>query len=295
VLMNCEGQDVGLDLSMMDCAAFSAADRWIVSRLQRAAADVASHFAEYRFDLAARAVYEFVWDEYCDWYLELAKVQLQIGGAAQQRATRRTLVRVLETMLRLAHPLIPFITEELWQSVRALAGKSGDTLMLQPYPQAQEEKIDVQAEARIRLLKDMINACRSLRGEMNLSPALKVPLIAAGDIDVVEAFAPYLKALARLESVVAAGTELPESEAPVQNVETFRLMLKIKIDVPAEQERLAKEIARVAGEFAKAEKKLALPSFVERAPAPVVALERERLAGYARLLDKLRDQLARLG
>ncbi|MBI3523307.1 MAG: valine--tRNA ligase [Betaproteobacteria bacterium] len=291
VLMNCEGQDVGLDESLP--LEFSFADRWIVSRLQHAEVEVAAHFAEYRFDLAARAMYEFVWDEYCDWYLELAKVQLLQGGVVQQRTTRRTLVRVLEVMLRLAHPLIPFITEELWQSVKTLAGKDGDSLMLQPYPQAQPEKIDTAAEANIHLLKEMVNACRSLRGEMNIAPALKAPLVATGDSATIELFAPYLRALARLESVLAAGYELPESDAPVQNVGDFRLMLKIEIDVAAERERIAKEIARVAGEIAKAENKLALPGFVERAPALVVAQERERLAGFNVLAGQLRGQLAR--
>ncbi|MCX7171477.1 MAG: class I tRNA ligase family protein, partial [Proteobacteria bacterium] len=295
VLMNCAGQDVGLDET--SALEFSFVDRWIVSRLQRAEADIAGHFQEYRFDLVASSVYEFVWDEYCDWYLELAKVQLQIGNPAQQRATRRTLVRVLEAMLRLSHPLIPFITEELWQAVKPLTpakAGNGDSIMLQPYPEANPEKLDAAAEGRIRLLKDMVNACRSLRSEMNLAPAQKVPLVAAGDQTAIEAFAPYLKALARLESVVAAGADLPESEAPVQNVGGFRLMLKIEIDLALERERIAKEIARVTGEIVKSEKKLALASFVERAPAQVVAQERERLAGFNVLVDQLRGQIARL-
>jgi valyl-tRNA synthetase len=303
--MNCADQDVGLDEDQ--AFDYSFADRWIISRLQRAETEIATHFAEYRFDLVARTVYEFIWDEYCDWYLELAKVQLQQPSSAaaetRQRTTRRTLVRVLEAMLRLAHPLIPFITEELWQSVKALAGKGGDSVMLQPYPLSQMEKMDAEAEARMNVLKDMINACRSLRGEMNLSPALKVPLIAAGDTATVEAFAPYLKALARLESVVAAGVELPESDAPkeapsggapVQNVGDFRLMLKIEIDVDAERERIAKEIGRVETEIGKSENKLALPSFVARAPPQVVAQERERLANFGTLVNQLRQQLARL-
>ncbi|MFA6313856.1 MAG: valine--tRNA ligase [Sterolibacterium sp.] len=314
VLMNCADQDVGLEEGRPLERTF--ADRWIDSRLQRAEAEVAIHFTEYRFDLVARTVYEFIWDEYCDWYLELAKVQLQqppsAFAEAGQRGTRRTLVRVLEAMLRLAHPLLPFITEELWQSVKALAGRDGDSVMLQPYPLSQTERLDPQAENRMNLLKDMINACRSLRGEMNLSPALKVPLVAAGDIATVDAFAPYLKALARLESVVAAGAELPNSDAPkevplgdapkeaplggapVQNVGDFRLMLKIEIDVVAERARIFKEITRVESEIRKSETKLALPSFIERAPPPVVAQERERLAGFGALLNQLRSQLARL-
>ncbi|TRZ57035.1 MAG: valine--tRNA ligase [Rhodocyclaceae bacterium] len=296
VLMNCADQDVGLDENQ--AFDYSFADRWIISRLQRAETEVATHFADYRFDLVARTVYEFIWDEYCDWYLELAKVQLQqppsAAADARQRATRRTLVRVLEAMLRLAHPLIPFITEELWQSVKALAGKAGDSVMLQPYPLSQPEKMNAGAEARMDVLKDMINACRSLRGEMNLSPALKVPLVAAGDMATVDAFAPYLKALARLESVVAAGVDLPESDAPVQNVSDFRLMLKIEIDVDTERQRLAKEIGRVETEISKSENKLALPSFIERAPPQVVAQERERLTNFGTLVGQLRQQLTRL-
>ncbi|GAA5180115.1 valine--tRNA ligase [Niveibacterium umoris] len=300
VLMNTEGKDCGLnEHAPSECdgsyLAFSDADRWIVSRLQRAEAAVAQHFADFRLDLLSSEIYTLVWDEYCDWYLELAKVQINTGNEAQQRATRRTLLRVLETILRLAHPVIPFITEELWQTVAPLASKKdAESLCLVAYPCANLERIDAKAEARIEQLKALVSAVRSLRGEMSLSPAQKVPLIVAGPVADVEAFAPYLTALGKLESVAAAGDALPPSPAPVQIVGDFRLMLKIEIDIAAERERITKEITRIEGEVVKANAKLSNESFVARAPAAVVEQERKRLSDFDATLVKLREQLGRL-
>jgi valyl-tRNA synthetase len=291
-LMNLEGHDCGLDPGA--ALEHSDADRWIASRLQQAIAEVHEAFAAYRFDQAARAVYEFVWDEYCDWYLELAKVQLNAGTPAQQRATRRTLATVLEATLRLAHPIIPFITEELWQKVAPLAGVSGESIMLAPYPALDDAHPHADSVARIRLLKELVNACRTLRGEMNLSPAQRVPGIVEGDAAVIGPLAPYLSALARLSEVAAVGT-LTDADAPVALAGDMRVMLVVEIDKDAERARLAKEITRVEGEISKAQGKLANPSFVDKAPAAVVAQEHARLADFGAMLDKLRAQHARLG
>ena len=292
VLMNCEGRDVGLDAALP--VTLSNADKWIVSELQRAESLVAQGFADYRLDNVASAVYRFMWDEYCDWYVELAKVALATGDDAQQRGTRRTLVRVLEAGLRLAHPLVPFITEELWQSVKALAGKDGASICIAPFPLAQPEKIDAAADADIAQVKELVNATRNLRGEMNLSPAAKVPLIATGDAAVLARAAPYLQAIARL-SEVRIVEALPKSPAPVAVAGQFRLMLEIKIDLDAERARINKEIARIEGEIKKAEDKLGNESFVARAPAAVVDQMKARLAEFRDTLVKLKEQLAQLG
>jgi len=291
MLMNCEGKDVGLGAN--EALERSAADRWIVSRLNRAEGEVARGFADYRFDNLARAIYELVWDEYCDWYVELAKVQLANGSEAEQRATRATLVRVLEAILRLAHPVIPFITEELWQKVAPLAGKEGASIMLQRYPRAEAEKIDEDAELEIHALKEVVSATRTLRSEMGIPPGKKLALVAQGNASELQAFTPYLIALARLSEIDIVKA-LPDTDAPVAIAGDYKVMLKVEIDVASERERLRKEQARLEAEVSKAEAKLANPRFVERAPPEVVEQEKQRLEKHRGTLGQIRDQLKKL-
>lgn len=304
VLMNCEGHDCGLsDHTQADCDGgylqFSQPDRWIVSALQKVEAEVARGFEDYRLDHVAQAIYEFVWNEFCDWYLEIAKVQIQTGSEAQQRATRRTLIRTLETILRLAHPLIPFITEELWQKVAPVAGREGASVSVAPYPQAQPERIDEAAIAHVGRLKALVDACRTLRGEMNVSPATRLPLYTVGDADFMRAAAPALQALAKLSEVKVFDDEATwaaaAQAAPVAVVGEARLCLHMEIDVAAEKARLSKEIARIEGEIAKARGKLANEAFVAKAPPAVIEQEQKRVADFGATLERLRDQLARLG
>ncbi len=309
VLMNCEGHDCGLREHTKDeCAvgqpfhsylSFSQADRWISSTLQRVEADVAKGFAEYRLDNVANAIYDFVWNQFCDWYLEIAKVQIQTGDAAQQRATRRTLIRTLEAILRLAHPVIPFITEELWQKVAPVAGRGGESVALAAYPVCQPERIDEAAEAHVARLKKLVDACRTLRGEMGVSPAQRLPLYAVGDAAFLRDAAPVLQALAKLAEVRVFDDEATWAQAagaaPVAVVGDARLCLFMEIDVAAEKARLAKEAARLQGEIAKAQGKLANEGFVARAPAAVIEQEKQRVAEFGATLQKVQDQLARLG
>ena len=312
VLMNCEGQDCGLmEHTKADCQPggkaagymhFSAADKWIANELQRVTQAVHAGFAEYRLDNVANAIYQFVWDSYCDWYLEIAKVQIQVGGEPEQRATRRTLIRTLESVLRLLHPVAPFITAELWNTVAVVAGRKATsddaTLATAPYPVAQLDKLDADADAWVARLQALVAACRSLRGEMGLSPAERVPLLAIGDADFMRAAAPLLKALAKLAEVTVFDDEAAFAQAsaasPVLVQGAARLALKVEIDVAAERARLGKEIARLQGEITKAEAKLGNESFVARAPAAVVEQERARLADFGQTVERLQAQLARL-
>ena len=310
VLMNCPGGDEDNGFAPCDnqCGPegyldFSPADKWIVSILQKTEADVAKGFENYRFDNIASSIYQFVWDEYCDWYLELAKVQLQTGTPAQQRATRRTLLRVLETILRMAHPLIPFITETLWQTVapksgKAIADQEKQTIALQAYPVAQPDKVDDQSEVWVAQIKSIVDACRNLRGEMQVPPGQKVPLWISGSEPFLQKATPYLLALAKLSEVKIYSDESAlEKEAPgapMALVGNLKLLLKIEVDVAAERIRLGKEIERLANEINKANAKLTNESFVARAPAEVVAQEKQRLTGFEQNHQKLVAQLERL-
>ena len=297
VLMNCEGHDCGIEGDT--ATERSAADRWIVSRLQKTEAAVEKGFADYRLDTVANTLYDFVWNEYCDWYLEIAKVQIQTGTPAQQRATRRTLVRVLEAILRLAHPIIPFVTEALWQAVAPVAGKTGASIAVAPYPAAQAANIDEGAESQIARLKALVDACRNLRGEMNVSPAQRLPLYTVGDADFIRAHAPVLQALAKLSEVKVFDDEAAwaaaAQAAPVAVVGDARLALFMQIDVAAEKARLGKEAARLEGEITKANGKLSNQAFVAKAPPAVIEQEQKRLADFGAALDKIRQQLVRLG
>ena len=308
VLMNCEGRDCGLtEHTAQECAggylSFSTADRWIVSLLQQVEAEVAKGFEEYRLDNVAGTIYDFVWNEFCDWYLEIAKVQIQTGDEAQQRGTRRTLIRTLETILRLAHPVIPFVTEELWQKVAPVAGRAGESVSIAAYPISQPERIDADAMAQVGKLKLLVDACRNLRGEMNVSPATRLPLFVisaqAEEAAFLKRSAPVLQALAKLSEVRIFDDEASWSAAaqaaPVAVVGEARICLHMEIDVAAEKLRLGKETARLEGEIVKAEAKLGNEAFVAKAPPAVIAQERKRVADFVATLAKLKDQLARLG
>jgi valyl-tRNA synthetase len=309
VLMNCEGLDCGLEehapaaCETGSYLEFSAPDRWIVSLLQKAEAEVAQGFADYRLDNVANTIYDFAWNEFCDWYLEIAKVQIQTGNPAQQRATRRTLIRTLETLLRLLHPVTPFITEELWQKVAPVAGRQGPSVSIAAYPLSQPERVDEAAIAYVTKLKQLVDACRNLRGEMNVSPSTRLPLFVvaqnANEAVFLKGSAPVLQALAKLNEVRLFDDEATWQAAaqasPVAVVGEARICLHMEVDVAAEKLRLGKEVARLEDQISKEQTRLGNEAFVAKAPAAVLEQARKRVADFADTLAKMREQLGRLG
>jgi len=295
VLMNTEGFDTGVDESLE--VELSLADRWITSRLQEVESEVAKHFTAYRFDLAATTLYEFTWNEYCDWYLELAKPILnKDSSVAAKRGTRKTLVRVLESMLRLLHPIIPFITEEAWQAVAPLAGKHSETIMLEAYPQADESKIDKQAVAELEWVKQFIVGVRKIRSEMDIAPSKALDVLLAGlntnDQAWLNNNQVYLQSLAKLESITVLENEADAPESAVALVGEMKVLIPMAglIDKDAELARLNKEMGKLQGEIKRLSGKLNNAGFVAKAPEAVVANERKKLSDYETALKNLEAQ-----
>ena len=292
VLMNTEGQDTGLT---GQCR-YSLPDRWILSRFALTVLATREAVEGYRFDHAAQAIYEFVWNDYCDWYLELAKIALQSEDEAAQRGTRQTLVRVLESVLRLAHPLMPYITEEIWQRVAPLAGKSGQSLMLQPYPEADDGQVDEGAVAEMEWVMSFLLGVRSIRGEMNIAPAKPLPLLiqngSAQDRAWLEGNREFVLKLGRVESITWLDPAEEAPESAIALVGEMKLLIPMRglIDKDAELARLDKEIQRIAKELPRLEGKLGDASFIEKAPPQVVAKEQARLQELTASLAELRAQ-----
>ncbi|MCL4721978.1 MAG: class I tRNA ligase family protein, partial [Gammaproteobacteria bacterium] len=300
VLLNVESREIASGATAL--ANSTLPDRWIVSRFGRTLDAVAAHFAGYRFDLAARALYEFIWNEYCDWYLELAKPVLQGADAsvAEQAATRRTLVTVLEGLLRAAHPVMPFITEEIWQRVGPLTGACGESIMLQNWPDATFFPLDEDAESDLAWIQGFVLAVRQIRGEMDIPPGKRLPLLlqdaTAEDQRRVALHGRYLRELARLADIghVPPGSDTPPAATGL--VGNLKLLVPIAglIDVDAELVRLRKNREKVAGDLERVGRKLGTESFTRQAPEAVVAKERERQQALQRDLAKLDQQLAQL-
>ena len=300
VLMNTEGKDCGT--SPGSETTFSLADRWIISRLQQTIENVSEAIEGYRFDHAAQAIYEFTWNEYCDWYLELSKTVLndETRTEAARRGTRRTLVTVLETLLRIAHPVIPFITEEIWQQVSPLAGVSGKTIMLQPYPEVDRELQDTYAEDEMKWVMQFILGIRKIKGEMNISPGKQVPVLLSNCSPIDEQRAidhrAYLDFLARTESISILTDSDREPESAITLVGDMRVLIPMAglIDKEAEQQRLAKEIGKYENEIERLSKKLSNAGFVDKAPAAVVQKEREKLVDAEKALANLQAQMQKI-
>ena len=298
VLMNTEEHDTGLKGGVIE---LSLADRWITSRLQVVTGKINHHIENYRFDLAAQDLYAFVWEEYCDWYLELCKpILLKDAGDAAKRGTRQTLVRVLETILRLAHPIIPFITEELWQRVAPLAGASGATIMLQAYPQASDSLRDSQAETQLEWLKTFVMSVRRIRSEMDIPPGKPLPVIlqnaSAQDKQQFDNTENFIFSLAKLETVswINNTDAAPESATALVGEMKILIPLAGLIDKDAELARLGKEIGKIDINLQKSEAKLATPNFADKAPADVVEKERVRVGEMKTALAQLQEQLVKI-
>ena len=289
VLMNVENQDCGQDENLP--LEFSFVDQWLISRLQQTETAVTTALDTYRFDIAAQTLYEFIWNEYCDWYVELAKVQLQQGNETQQRTTRRTLVRVLEVILRLLHPIMPFITEELWQTIAPLANANHtESIMIADWPKADDSKIHQSALDRMAQLQELIGAVRNLRGEMGLAMSVKAPLLIESGQDITDLL-PYLPMMARLSEAKLI-TSLPEdNDAPIALCQGARLMLKVEIDKAAEADRLTKELEKVRKAIDKIETKLSKAGYIEKAPAHLVEKDRAELAQWQNKMTEIKAQL----
>jgi valyl-tRNA synthetase len=300
VLMNTEGQDCGLNPT--DEIKLSLPDRWIISSLQRAEQDVIDALDQFRFDQASYAAYEFIWNEYCDWYLELSKPVLYGDdySEAEKRGTRRTLVRVLEAILRLAHPFMPFITEEIWQRVAPLSGASGETIMLAPFPQPEQEKIDAIAEADVLWLKGVIAAIRNIRREMSIPQGKALPLYLHNgdeqDRRRMEENRNFLARMAKLDNIIWLTPEQSAPPSVTQLVGRMEILVPMAglIDKTAELDRLGKEIQKLKQEVGRAEQRLKNPGFADRAPADVVAKEKEKLNEYRSQLAKLEEQAEKI-
>ena len=294
VLMNTENQDCGYGATATEPRGYSFPDMWIIGRLNQTIEQVTQAYETYRFDLVAETLYSFVWNDYCDWYLELAKVQLQTGCASRQRATRHTLLRVLEAALRLLHPIIPFITEELWQTVAPMCDvKTADSIMLARFPEADREQIVQTTFEQMTVLQDLIGAVRNLRGEMGIQPNVKAPLFVESADDLAD-YLKYLPMMTRLTEAQQVAA-LPESEdAPVAVCNGARLMLKVEIDKAAETARLGKEAEKLQKALDKLNAKLSKPGYTEKAPAHLVEKDKADLAELEDKMAKVQNQLAKL-
>ncbi len=299
VLMQTEGKDTGIDNEDVE---LSLADCWIISRLQQVEENVGAHIEKYRFDLAASDLYSFVWEDYCDWYLELSKPILfnDETSEAAQRGTRRTLVRVLETILRLNHPIMPFITEELWQMIAPLAGKSGDTIMTQPYPIADQSKIDKVAETELEWVKNFITGVRKIRSEMDIPPGKPLPVLIqnATESDKIcfNTNQNFIETLAKLESVTWLNADDTAPESAMALVGEMQILIPLAglIDKEAELARLEKEIGKLKINIEKGEAKLQNAGFVDKAPEAVVEKERQRVAELSKSLQQLQEQVVKI-